>query len=276
MSDFLTEDDIVSALAASGNGGAGCRQDIYKSTLTSVAGFDYSGWMQNGNPGPGVAPGGWSHPTYDTAGCWCPNLVNAGSGTNRLLQTELTQSIAGQNLRLWDRVGHMGGLSGTLATLQTVNASLTAAAADGRCKADGTDVMWFLEWYSATGSSLVVVTLAVTYDDDSTGNVQVTVAASTPAYRMLRIQPMAAGKKGIKAISTAQATATTGTVGNYGVTAYKHLGSSSVLTAQYTDKQDYAYLGMPKVGANACVVGTYWAVGTALGIVSGSVVIGAK
>lgn len=276
MSDFLTEDDIVAALAAAGNGGPGCRQDFYKSSLTSAAGYEYSGWMMAGNPGLGSAPGAWSHPTSATAGCWCPNLVNAGSGTNRLLQTEVTMANAGQNFRLMDRLGHMAGLSGTLSTAQAVNATLTAAAADGRCAADGSDVIWFLEWYTATGSSTVVVTVNVTYDDDSTGGIPVTVLASTPAYRMLRIQQMAAGKKSIKAVNSVQATGTTGTVGNYGVTAYKHLGSCSVLTAQYTDKQDFAYLGMPKVGANACIVGTFWAVTTTLGAVAGSMVIGAK
>lgn len=273
MSDFTTEDSVVSALKGAGNGGAGCRQRFYKTSLTAVASFDYSGWMMAGAPAAGVAPTTWAHPTQATTGAWCPKLVNGGTQTNRVLLIESTMANAGQNLRLVDRVGHMGGLSGTSVAAQTVGATLTTPAADGRCAADGSDVEWYLEWYSATGSTGINVTLAVTYDDDSTGNVVVAIPANVPAYRLYPIRPAVAGRT-IKAISTATNSATTGTAGNYGVTAVKELCSSSVPMANYTNKQDYAYLGMPKVGTNACVMGIFWAVTTSLGVCQGTIVIG--
>lgn len=274
MTDFATEDNIVSALKGAGHGGAGCRQEFYKTSLTAVAGFDYSGWMMAGAPAAGVAPTVWAHPTQATIGAWCPKLVNAGTQTNRVLQIEATMANAGQNMRIVDRVGHMAGLSGTSIAAQTVGATLTTPAADGRCAADGSDVAWYLEWYAATGSTPINVTLAVTYNDDSTGNVVVAIPASVPAYRKYRILPAVAGKT-IKAMSTATNSASTGTAGNFGVTAERFLCSSSVPSANYTDKQDYAYLAMPDVGTNACITATFWTTATSLGVCQGAIVIGA-
>lgn len=273
MSDFANEDNIAAGLAGADTGVSGCAQDFYKTTLTAVAAFYYSGWLMGGAPAAGVAPTAWATPTKATVGCWCPKLVNGGPKTNRVLLTEITQANPGQNLILGDRVGHMGGLSGTSVAAQTVNGTLTTPAAGGRCAADGSDVMWFLEWYVATGSTAITATVNVTYNDDSTGNVTVSLPASVPASRMYPILPAVAGKT-INGVNTVTNSATTGTAGNYGVTAYKRLGSSSVLTASYTDKQDYAYLGMRKVGDDACVVGFFYTTTTSLGIVHGTITIG--
>lgn len=278
MSDFLSENDVAAALAAAGNGGAGCRQDIYKTAMTSAAGFEYSGWLQPGPGGPGIAPGAgaWAVPYHSTPGSYVPLLVNAGTKTNRILLTDFTLSIAGQKLSLVDRLGQCGGLSGTSVAAQPVNSDISIPVSQGRCAADGSDIMWFLEWYTATGSSAVTATVNVTYSDDTTGNISVSVAASTPASRLLRILvPSSAAGKSIKAVNTVTLSGTTGSVGNFGVTAMKFLCSTSVLAANFSDKQDYAYLGMPKVGEFACVTGIYYAVGTSVGLVTGHIVIGA-
>lgn len=278
MSDFLSENDVAAALAAAGNGGAGCRQDVYRTSMASAAGYEYSGWLQAGPGGPGIAPGAgpWATPYHSTPGSYVPLLVNAGTKTNRILLTDFTMSIAGQKLSLVDRLGQRGGLSGTSVAAQTVDSDISSPVSQGRCSADGSDIMWFLEWYVATGSSAVTATINVTFNDDTTGNTSITIAASTPAGRLLRIPvPSASAGKTIKKVNTVTLSGTTGAVGNFGVTAMKFLCSSSVLVDNFSDKQDYAYLGMPKIGDFACVTGIYYAVGTSVGVLSGHIVIGA-
>jgi hypothetical protein len=117
----------------------------------------------------------------------------------------------------------------------------------------------------------------VTYNDASTGNCTVTVAASTPAYRMLPIQPPAGTVgKWIKTVDSVTLSATTGTAGSFGVTAVKRLAPFMSLAANYAYTADFAALGMPKVGANACINALYWTVTTSTGISVGSFAIGAK
>jgi len=273
MTDFATASDVVSALAAASNGGSGCRQEFYKTTLTVVANFDYSGWMMTGSPTVGVAPTTWAHPTAATAGTWAPKYANSSGGTNRLLLTDIVMTNAGQSLILRDRIGHMGGMSGIVTTAQTVAATLTAPAADGRCDVSGSDVEWFLEWYTATGATGVNATVAVTYDDASTGNVVVALPATVPAYRMYRIQPAVAGRT-IKGITSVTLSATTGTAGNFGVTATKKLATSFLAVAGYNDTRDWARLAMPKIGSNACLFGTFWTTTTTLGTVLGTIIAG--
>lgn len=273
MSDFATPADIVAAMAAAGAGGPGCRQDFNKNSLSASAGVYHSGWIQSGFPGAGSAPGAWSHPTASTPGSWAPFLVAGGTKTNRLLLTEVTLSNAGQNFIWADRIGHMGGLNGTLTTAQTVGATLTGAVSDGRCAADGSDVQWFLEVYSGLGSTAVTATVAVTYHDDSTGNISVSIPASVVGSRLMSILPT--NGKWIKAISSVTLSASTGSAGSFGVTAFKRLASNSVPSANFTDKSDWAYLGMPKVPTNACICPFHLCVTGSIGTVLGTFVIGA-
>lgn len=273
MTDINTRDLFYAALASAGLA-LGCRADFYKASFTAVAASYYSGWTATGSPGAGSAPAAsWASPTYATSGALNPRYLNRSTQTNRLLEFELTQANAGATTHLCDRVGHIGTLSGAVATAQTVNGTLTAPAADGRCNADGSDVMWFLEWYAATGSTAVTATVNVTYNDDTTGNVTISLAATRPIGFMARILPAVAGKW-IKGVNTVTLSATTGAAGNFGVTAYKRLCSSAVPAANWTDKNDFAYCAMPVVGNNACLSLIHWCTTTSIGVQIGAVVVG--
>jgi hypothetical protein len=277
MTDFATTSDVVSALAASGGGGAGGRFNIYKTSLTAVASNWYSGWQEGGAPAAGATPGAWANPTYSTLGAYNPNYSNPGSATCRLLWGSIAQTSQGQAKWLIDRLGHMGGLNGTVTTAQSTGAVMTSPVNDGRCSSDYSDVEWYLEWYSATGSTGVTATCAVTYNDGSTGNCTVTVAASLPAYRMLPIQPPAGTVgKWIKTVDSVTLSASTGTAGSFGVTAVKRLASFMSIAGNYADIRDFAALAMPKVGANACINAMYWTTTTSTGNSVGTFAIGAK
>lgn len=274
MSDFTGLDSIALGLMSAGNG-AGYNGAFYKTSITTVAGFFYSGWTMGGAPAAGSAPTTWAHPGKATTGAWNNHYQDPGTATARVLQSEVIAGVAGSTIHLADRIGHMGGLSGTSAVAQSVNATLTAAASAGRCRSDGADVRWFLEWYSATGSTAVTATVNVTYDDNSTGNITIVLPASVPAFRMYPIQSAVAGRT-IKGVNSVTLSATTGTAGNFGVTAYKVLATHMVPTANWSDKQDWAYLGMPRCGSDLCLCGFTFALGTSFGIVNGNMLIGAQ
>jgi hypothetical protein len=277
MTDFATTSDVVAALAAAGNSGAGGRFNIFKTGLTAVASNWYSGWQEGGSPAAGATPGAWANPTATTLGSYNPNYINPGTATCRLLWGSITQTATGQGKWLIDRLGHMGGLNGTVTTAQSTGAVMTSPVSDGRCASDYSDVEWYLEWYSATGSTGVTATCAVTYNDASTGSVSVTLAASMPAYRMLPIQPPAGTVgKWIKTVDSVTLSATTGTAGSFGVTAVKRLAPFMSPVGNYPDTRDFAALAMPKVGANACINAMYWTTTTSTGTSVGSIAIGAK
>lgn len=277
MTDFATEADVIAGLAACTS--AGFSQDIAKISLTSVANFDYSGWMMTGAPMVGVAPTTWANPTQATQGAWVPRYVNGGAtATCRILFAALRLSVANQPLVICDRVGHMAGLSGTSTAAQTVgtaSSELTTPASDGRCEASGGDVDWWLEWYTATGSTAVNATCAVVYDDNSTANIVVALPASVPAYRMYPIRPGTAGRS-IKGITSITLSASTLTAGNFGVTATERKFQFSAPAANAEFVADWATLGMPDLGRNACLFGRFFATSTALGQVTGNIRAGVK
>jgi hypothetical protein len=277
MTDFATESDVIAGLA--GCTAAGFSQDVAKTSVTTVSGFDYSGWTMGGNPVAGAAPTTWVNPTQITTGAWNPRYVNGGSTTTaRILFASLRYSVANQPVIFYDRIGHMGGLSGTNTGAQTVGTAatqLSTPASDGRCEAGGGDCDWFLEWYSATGSTAVNATCAVTYSDNSTGNVVVALPATVPALRMYRIPPSSANLS-IKGISTVTLSATTGTVGNFGVTCTGRKFQFSVPTANTEWVADWATLGMPGIGRNACLTVRFASTGTAAGIITGNIRAGVK
>lgn len=269
MTDFATQDAVINGLATCT--AAGFSQDLQKGTITTVSGFDYSGWTCGGNPAAGVAPTTWAHPTHLTLGALNPRQINPAVGkTMRTLYAELRPSVANQVYILHDRIGHMASLNGTLTTAQTVNATLTAAAADGRCEAGGGDVEWWLEWYTATGSTAVNATVNVTYSDDSTGNVVVALPASVPAGRMYRIPP-SSGNLSIKAVNNVTLSASTLTVGNFGVTATDRKFAFSVAAANTPWVADWAMLAMADLGRNACLFARTYAAGTAFGTLTGNI-----
>ena len=124
----------------------------------------------------------------------------------------------------FDRLFHLGGLSGIVTTAQAVNSQsvLTLPLRD----ADPGEVEWFVEWYADTGATGVTATLAATYTDLSTGNITLSLAATMRAGRLLPIVPPTG--KTIASLQTLTLSATTGTAGNFGVTAGNRISGASL------------------------------------------------
>ena len=140
------------------------------------------------------------------------------------------------NIDVVDRLAHIGGLSGTVTTAQTVGLDLQTLSGTGNLTArigpsNYSDVRWVLEWYAATGATAVTATVNVTYNDGTTGNLNaISLAANRPIYSFQNLNqfiPQNLTNRYIRAVNTVTLSGTTGTAGNFGVTAMRKLATIS-------------------------------------------------
>ena len=181
-----TVDGIVKSL-----GNNSSRIIIDKASIASqTAGSYCSLWRATGQPGQGAIPATTAVCNNNTLGTinFAQQTLPARSYGAYL---ELATGNAAMTLELHDRLAHMGGLSGTLATAQTVNLDLSTLLAtdnlsERKGDADYSDVQWWLEWYTATGATVVNATVTVTYNDGTTGALTVqSLAATRPASHLM-------------------------------------------------------------------------------------------
>lgn len=273
MGDFSTMDDIVAGLANTATYGG--RFTYNKNSITTVAGVLYSLWTTTGWPGAGAAPGAAATPTNATAGAL--NLLGHGNapagGTSRLLGWDNITGSAGNDY-LYDRLAHMSGLSGNVLTAQTVNASIAAAAAAGRCNADGSDVEWFIEGYSAPGAATPTITISYTNQAGVSGRTTtVTMVSALPAGRLIPITTLQSGDTSIKSIESITVGSTMTTAGNFGITAGRKL-AAVYGAANQGISLDFAQIRAPKIGDNACLWLVSYAGTTTSGNKIGAVTVG--
>jgi len=246
-----TTDALVQSL-----GNNSSRIIIDKANIASqTAGSFCSLWRATGQPGQGAIP---------TTASTCNNTtIGAINFTQQTLPStsyggylEVATSNAAMTLEIHDRLAHMGGLIGTLTTSQTVNLDLnTLGATDNITERKGddnfSDVQWWLEWYTATGSTVSNATVNVTYNDGTTGALTAqSLAATRPASHMISLNsliPSASSVKYIRGVVSIQLSASTGTAGNFGITATRPRMTLSSPIANYKSVADWAQLGLPNI-----------------------------
>lgn len=245
---ITTRDQLIDAIANNPS-----RIVIDKASLASaVAGQVFSLWRATGVPGQGAIP---------TTAAVCTQALVGALGFNN--QTAPATSYiawmfgaagnAASNLEIHDRLAHMGGLSGTVTTAQGA-LTLTGVPSDRIGATNFSDVQWWLEWYSDTGATSVTATVNVTYDDDSTGNLSaVTLGATARASRLFSLIPAVSGRF-IKAVNSVTLSATTGTAGNFGITATRPRTAMSFSIANKTETFDWAALGLPNIPNDSCLM----------------------
>lgn len=254
---ITTRDQLIDAL-----GNNSSRIVLDKASIASVAaGNIVSLWRATGQPGQGAIP---------AAAAVCDNTTVGAVGFTQ--QTSPAKSYGGwanamssnsaMTVEMHDRLMHMGGLNGTLATAQTANlsvfANLATANLDAR-KGDAnySDIQWWLEWYTATGATVVNATVAVTYNDGTTGNLTAaSLAATRPASFMLPLNgliPAASSGKYIRSVDSVTLSATTGTAGSFGVTATRPRMTMPLPLANKVEIFDWAALGLPEIFNSSCL-----------------------
>ena len=250
-----TLDGIVNAL-----GNNSSRIVLDKASIASQgAGTFVSLWRATGQPGQGAIPG---------AAAACNNALAGAVGfTQQTLPAtsygayfEAATGNASMTVEMHDRLAHMGGLNGTLTTAQTVGIDFSSLSSDNMAERIGdanySDIQWWLEWYTATGSTAVTATVAVTYNDATTGTLSVALAATRPASLMIPLNgliPAAGAGKYIRAITTVTLSATTGTAGSFGVTATRLRMSIGSPIANFKSVADWAALGLPEIFNGSCL-----------------------
>ena len=244
-------DNLVKAL-----GNNSSRIVLDKASIASQTANSFcSLWRATGQPGPGAIP---------TVVATCNNTTVGTIGFNQQMSPstsygaylEIATGNAAMTMELHDRLASMGGLNGTLTTAQSVNLDLnTLLATDNinvrKGDANYSDVQWWLEWYTATGGTIVAATIAVTYNDGTTGNLNaLSLAATRPASHMIPLNsliPSAQSGKFIRGIVSVTLSATSGTAGNFGVTATRPRMTLSAPIANHKFIADWAQLGLPEI-----------------------------
>lgn len=267
-----TRDQLIDAL-----GNNSSRFILDKASISSqAAGTFVSLWRATGQPGQGAIP---------AAAAVCDNSLTGAMGfaqqvapaTSYGAWANAVCSNSAMTLEIHDRLMHMGGLNGTLTTAQTVNLDVNANLASGNLdkrKGDSnfSDIQWWLEWYTATGSTAVTATVSVTYNDGTTGTLSAALAATRPASFMLPLNgliPAAAAGKYIRDVDSVQLSATTGTAGSFGVTATRPRMTMPLPLANKMEVFDWASLGLPEVVTSSCLFPVVLTSTTSTGTVRG-------
>ena len=244
-------DNLVKAL-----GNNSSRIVLDKASIASQTANSFcSLWRATGQPGQGAIP---------TVVATCNNTTVGTIGFNQQTSPitsygaylEIATGNAAMTMELHDRLASMGGLNGTLTTAQSVNLDLSTLLSTVNINvrkgdANYSDVQWWLEWYTATGGTAVTATIAVTYNDGTTGNLSaLSLASSRPASHMISINsliPSAQSGKFIRGIVSVTLSATSGTAGNFGVTVTRPRMTLSAPIANHKFIADWAQLGLPEI-----------------------------
>ena len=253
---ITTRDQLIDAM-----GNNSSRLVIDKANIANaLAGAYFSLWRATGQPGQGAIP---------TAAATCNNALTGAM--NFAQQTAPATSygawsnaVCSNNaatIEIHDRLMHMGGLSGIVTIAQTVSVNLNGVTADNMVERLGdsnfSDVQWWAEWYTDTGATASNATVAVTYNDGTTGSLTTFAAGGTVrAGRMIPLNnliPAAAAGKFISSINTVTLSASTGTAGSFGFTATRPRMTMPLLLANKMEAFDWAQLGLPEIFNSSCL-----------------------
>ena len=252
---ITNRDQLIDALANNST-----RIVIDKAAIAnSAAGQYHSLWRATGQPGQGAIPTAAANCNQSTTGC-LTFRQQTDPAKSYLAYLEAASSNSAMTLEVHDRLMHMGGLNGTLTTAQTVGIDFNGVTADNMAERIGdanySDIQWWLEWYTDTGATALTATVNVTYNDGTTGNLTGGILAGTRRASFMQplngLIPAAAAGKFIRAVNTVTLSASTGTAGNFGVTATRLRGSLFMPIANAKFSADWASLPINTIPNSAC------------------------
>jgi hypothetical protein len=220
---------------------------------TPIIGRGCSLWTYDGVPAGGAVPTVAAIPDRTTTGA-IPFTAATGGRDLHLIGTSITPLIAGAYL-LYDRLFHIGGLSGTSTADQTVQGGTPTPALTRNTGGAG-NMAWY-EVYTLIGATGTTLTMTYTDQDGNSGQTSTINIGATNFREVTRAQriPLAAGDTGIRAIEKVKLTATTGTLGDFGITIAQPLAWIPVGAAGTAGWRDYTtgLPGIPVINPNACL-----------------------
>ena len=223
------------------------------SATLPIAGRGCSLWTYDGMPAGGAVPTVAAIPDRTTTGA-IPFTAPGGSRDLHLIGASITPLTSGAYL-LYDRLFHIGGLSGTSTADQTVQGSPASPALTRNTGGAG-NMAWY-EIYTLIGTTTTTLTMTYTDQDGNSGQTSTINIGATNAREVTRAQriPLAAGDTGIQAIEKVKLTATTGTLGNFGITIAQPLAWIPAGVAGAAGWRDYTtgLPGIPVINPDACL-----------------------
>lgn len=270
---ITTRDQLINALANNSS-----RLVIDKASISNAAqGQFHSLWRATGQPGQGAIPAAAAVCTNALVGSFQFTQQTAPS-TSYAAYLEAVSSNSATTLELHDRLMHMGGLVGTVTTAQPVYLDLHANISTNNLTArvgdsNYSDVQWWLEWYTDTGATVATATVNVTYNDGSSGNLTGVSLATTRRASFMQplngLIPAVDSGKYIRAVNNAQLSASTGTAGNFGVTATRVRCSLALPVANIKWGADWANLPISEIPNSSCLFPIMIAGATSTGTLRG-------
>jgi hypothetical protein len=259
--------DLINRLTG-GNSGSPETQFWYKAprvvgaaATAPVAGRMASAWTYDGTPGGGDAPTVGAIPTRTTQGA-LPFTAPGGGREKFLVSAGVTSLTSGVYL-LYDRLFHIGNLSGTVTTSQTVQGTTPSPALTRNTGGAG-NIVWY-EIYTIIGTTGTTLTMNYTDQDGNSASSTINIGATNfrEVTRAQRI-PLAAGDTGVRAVASVQLSATTGTAGAFGITIAQPLAWIPVNVAGTSGWRDYTtgLPGIPAIHPDACLALAYISAGT--------------
>jgi hypothetical protein len=232
MTALANLSDIVNRLTGGNNG---TPQHIFSLmdgriqaavAATPVSNRFHSLWQFNQTDGAnGGVPGAVIAPTRATVGAM--PLANPGGGRQQwLLGFEASMSQIGTMI-LYDRLLHIGGLSSTSTSAQTVGGTLTRYTTNAACIGNQ---IW-VEIYTAIGSTATTITASYTNQAGTSGRTTKATAiggAGLQEGQRLICLPLADGDTGVQAVASVTLAASTLTAGNFGVTIIRPLAQVGI------------------------------------------------
>lgn len=252
---IISQDSLVTANVAA------LLRNFQKASVTAKAAGTYQSlWTAAGMPGAGSAPSSTAGvvPTSSTAGA-----IPFTNSNVSYLQRMAAQGPTIGTLILYDRLVHSDGLSGTVATAQTVGTpTLTRST-------DGIGVEIYLEWYTATGGTAATVTASYTNTTPTSGRTTVSqTIQATPVAGQMQFLPLQAGDLGVTAVASVTLSGTTGTAGNFGITLVKRIAEVPITAANVGNVYDQ--IVGPVVEDSSCLALMVLCSTTSTGLQSGS------
>jgi hypothetical protein len=196
------------------------------SVAQPAAAADWTLWQYDGYPSGGVTPGStYTNPTNATAGS-LKQADPAGGNQKWLHALAVSGPAVGALVTLYDRLLHIGSLSGTAGGAQNINtgspATLTrtyydvgdSAAHDSGTANCGNEI--WLEINTLIGTTGQTVTCSYTNESSSSKTTQAVTIGGTgfrEVQRMIKL-PLAAGDRGVTSVTSITLSGSTGTAGN--------------------------------------------------------------
>lgn len=250
--------DLSDLINRATGGSSGTPQNVFFHKVARIAGAAATApiagrwaslWTYDGYPGPGSAPGAVAAPTNATSGAL--PFASAGGGRESWMVQAWATGLVGGTVLLYDRLLHIGGLSGTVTTAQTVGGTITR-------NTGGAGNMAWAEVYSQIGATSTTITMSYTNQAGTSGRTSTAVAFGNTGFREATravLLPLAAGDSGIQAVASCTVAATTATAGNFGITVGRPIAYCGIGTAGTAGWRDFitGLPGIPTIESGACL-----------------------